>query len=275
MIDILKFVNNSAITIEHIRKVIQYLRAFGYLKDGFSLEEFISAVKSFQRFFQLKETGQLDLQTVRALDTQRCGCADFVMAGATRWGFGKNKITVSIHQFVGGLTQERQEQLLIESLTSIEEVCNIEFTYLGRGKAADINIWSSNKGNGLGSPNGVLAYAFLSTGQPVDLFMDLSETWIDNPNMRGILYKNVLCHEKTHCLGISHIETPGSLMNPFYNVLIDKPKEADIKALQAIYGAPKQKPIPNPVPIPPSTTTIEIIGSVNFINIPGYKISKA
>lgn len=273
--DIIKFVNNSNITIDTVKKVIEYLKAFGYLKDGFTLEEFVNAVKAFQRFFQLNETGQLDLQTVRALNTQRCGCADFITEGATGWGFGKNKVKASIHQFVGGLTQERQETLFIEALASIEAVCDIEFTYLGRGKAADINVWASNKGNGLGTVGNTLAYAYLSTGEPVDLVMDLAETWIDDPKMRGILYKNVICHEAIHCCGIQHQTEPGSLMNPYYSPNIATPQAADIRALQSIYGAPKQKPVPTPTPPnPTNTVTIQIVGSIESISIPGYNISK-
>lgn len=265
--------------VEAVAKAVAYLKQFGYLNDNYTADDLIRAIKKFQEFFQLSETGNLTEQTVRAMDTQRCGCPDLIAEAATRWGFGKNRITVSYHNFVNGLSQERQEQLLIEALESIEAVCNITFVYNGRGKASDINIKSASRGNGLGGSGGTLAYAYLSTGQPVDLVMDLAETWIDSPNQRGILLRNVLCHELIHNLGLSHSSKKGALMAPFYNVAIVSPQQNDdIPRLQGIYGAPQPKPNPNPVPNPTPTptnkTTIEIVGSVESIVIPGYRVTR-
>ena len=266
--------------VEAVAKAVAYLKTYGYIGENYTADDLISGIKKFQEFFQLDETGNLTEQTVRAMDGTRCGCADSMTEAATRMGFGKDRISVSYHSFVPGLSEARQEALLIEALESIESVCNITFVYMGRNKSADISIKAAGSGGGLGRSGGTLAFAYLSSGQPVTLVMDTAESWIDNPTARGILIKNVLCHELLHNLGISHISTPGSLMNPFYNVSIATPQRADIAALQKLYGAPKPKenptptPTPTPVPTPANKLVVEIVGSIDTISIPGYRVTR-
>lgn len=266
---------------EDVQKAIDYFKTFKYLKDNFNLGDLFNAVKRFQEYFHLSQDGILGPKTLRAMSNQRCGCSEKLIESATLAKWNRNKITYSVHGFVDGLPKELQEEIYIRAWESIEAVCNLTIYYVGRDKPADINIKVSGRGNGLGSPQGTLAYAYLPNGndQPLDLVMDLAETWIDYPQQRGILMQNVAAHELCHNMGLSHTSVPSSLMNPYYNPSIATPQKNDINQLQSRYGPPSRKPndppdSPNNPENPPSKTTVEITGNVVSISIPGYRVIK-
>ena len=65
-------------------EALKYLGHFGYLDrvkaENFSLfDSFEESIKSFQGFFGLRESGQLDDETVSAMRKPRCGVRDVKM----------------------------------------------------------------------------------------------------------------------------------------------------------------------------------------------------
>ncbi len=87
----------------------------------------------------------------------------------------------------------------------------------------------------------------------MEVRFDLDETWIDNPQARGILLLNVACHEFGHAIGLSHNSVKNNLLNPYYSAAISKPQSEDIRQVVSLYGGPVATPAPGPTPGTPSS----------------------
>lgn len=186
----------------------------------------------------------------------RCGCIDAANLGESFWGLAT--VAWGVSSFPTGLSQDRVLQLYQQAFDSWSAVCGLKFT---RVAAADANIVI---GTGRGSrsnfdgPNGTLAWAYLPSGRNfrgrLEVRFDLDETWIDNPQARGILLLNVACHEFGHAIGLSHItNVSNQLLNPYYSAAISKPQSEDARQVQTLYGKPVATPAPTPTPTPTPT----------------------
>ncbi len=190
------------------------------------------------------ETSYDDYVTHVLAKGPRCGCIDAANLGESRWGLAT--VSWGVSSFPSGLSQDRVLQLYQQAFDSWSAVCGLKFT---RVAAANANIVI---GTGRGSrsnfdgPNGTLAWAYLPSGRNftgrLEVRFDLDETWIDNPQARGILLLNVAAHEFGHAIGLSHNSVKNQLLNPYYAPAISKPQSYDIQEIQTLYGKPAATP---------------------------------
>lgn len=271
---------------DNIDKMLQYLVKFGYLDASIEadIEKVLNAIVELSTSAGVVNTnGIIDARTLQILALPRCGCVDKQnltenIAGLPKWG--KNNLTYSITGHGNPLTQEQWDAALAKAWQNHADICNLTFTRVDG--PADINIsMGSGPQDDFDGPGNVLAWCQLPpnsnfTGQ-LQSKGDISENWLPlGGTGRGILVENTFCHELGHGLGLSHTDTPNSLMNPFYNIAINKPQAWDIQQLQARYGKPLNS---NPIPVIPPTTgstptekEVVIRISHNTVSIDGYRL---
>jgi len=218
------------------------------------------------------------------METPRCGFPDILPMRTEDSKWRKSSLTYTVINYVPGLSKKDQDLIFEESFNSISAVCNLKFTRI-LGNTADIII---DVGQGIrdnfDGPSGTLAWCEIpqSNNNPVHLKFDRDEKWIKHPATNGIRLPNVSCHEKLHGCNLLHNNVPNSLMNPYYNINIWAPQAEEKRQLVSMYGPPISIPpvappvVPPTVPpvVPPSTLNIQIKGSIEDIQIEGYRIMK-
>jgi hypothetical protein len=243
-------------------------------------------VKTIQSQLGMEVTGQIDLNTVKTLEhTPRCGIPDYTKSGAqavTSWG--QRKLTYFIERFVRGLSTSDQADIIKLAFDQWTEVANIQFERVSDSKNANLVLSTgSGRADNFDGPGNTLAWAYLPPslnyrGQLLMRF-DLDETWINDPNSRGILMRNVACHEFGHMLGLEHSRNSRALMAPYYSPGVAKPQaQDDIPRIQALYGPPVYVPPPNPTPTPTPTPSGKYVvqittDSLSSITVNGKKLT--
>lgn len=272
---------------------LNYLDAFGYLKDALgqwqdiSLGDVAGAIGQFQAMFGLKKTRNLTVQTVRAMEAPRCGCPDIVRARHTcykkmrdltraslpRWQ--KTAITYRIDSTVPGVSAADFQVNVQKAFNAWSVYSPIDVTPVSGGQTPDIVITTGRGAqSNFDGPGGTLAWAYLPTGTDQQLMMkfDLDETWITDPQQRGIVLLNVATHEFGHLLGLDHSKVQGALMAPYYNVAISTPQaNDDVPRLQARYGVRNTPPVVPPT-FPPVGATVQVTGAATVI-VNGRQVS--
>jgi len=229
-------------------QAIEYLSQFGYIKtatnnvvsDSTSLRD---ALKKFQEFGGIKQTGILDRETRALMRTPRCGVEDtlarFVEQGS-KWKDKNLTYRISKYPTSNRLNRESVNAEVKEAFNKWAEVSGLRFEEVISNQAVDIDIsferFEHGDGNPFDGPRGVLAHAFF----PVyggDVHMDDSEDWSVTP-FKGNHLLNTLTHELGHSLGLRHSNIPDSVMAPFYKgwTLDLKLAKDDVEGIQALYG---------------------------------------
>lgn len=274
----------------NIDKVLRYLVRFGYLDQDSEtgIEDILNAISTLHSTVgSVNPNGIIGPQTLQIMTLPRCGCRDVQkqtegIGQLNKWGI--NNLTYYLDGY-DDMGKDLWSKTCRSAFDEVELVCNLKFTEVFNVNTANF-IFGLGKGtrDQFDGPSGVLAWNELPptsnfTGQ-LQGKADIDENWLGlGQTGRGILFKNVFGHEVGgHGCGLSHTNTPNSLMNPFYSVAIDKPQADDIKQLQARYGKPVQVPgtVPSNPSIPqnPDELVIRISGQAT-VKIDGYKIIKA
>jgi len=251
-----------------------YLAKFGYLKTSSSgktaaLRSIDSAVKEFQAFAGLRQTGELDEETVKMMEMPRCGVKDVLeeedslSRGGSRSGRGKRyalqgsrwkvkdlTYRVSKYPVRSGLSRREVDSTMEKAFKIWEDETDLKFTKKTSGKV-HIEIRFERRSHGDDDPfdgeGGTLAHAFF----PVfggDAHFDDEEDWTVNTH-RGTSLLMTASHELGHSLGLSHSDVRSSLMAPFYrgydaNLSLERD---DIRGIQALYGEKTVQPSTNQV----------------------------
>ncbi|XP_066556191.1 uncharacterized protein LOC136747142 [Amia ocellicauda] len=196
-----------------------------YLKKFYNFtDEFISSdplegkLREMQRFFGLKVTGRMDLDTLSIMKKPRI-----------------LNYTPLIHKRLVDITVKLAFRLW-------SRVTPLKFVPIRRGEA-DIMIkfasWSHGDGSPFDGPGGELAHAFApGSGILGDAHFDNDEKWTLGQN--GINLFLVAAHEFGHSLGLGHSQDKQALMYPTYsyrNTVRYRLPQDDTSGIQALYGS--------------------------------------
>lgn len=254
---------------------LNYLDAFGYLAGALSgwkdltIGDLIEGIKKFQGAIGLPKTGELCTKAIRTMQLPRCGHPDFIrpdhvqflevkdFAEAKLAAWQKRALTYAIVDYLPGWSKADQDTVIAASFRDWTVLGNIDAVQT-TAKSADIliSVGEGHRSN-FDGPGGVLAWAYLPTGQDQQLTMkfDLGETWVMSPTQRGILLRNVATHEIGHLFGLDHSRVDSALMAPFYNVAVASPQlNDDVPRFTARYGV-RTAPPPVVPTLPPVTPT--------------------
>ncbi|XP_057443616.1 metalloendoproteinase 2-MMP-like [Lotus japonicus] len=262
-------------TYDGLSNLKNYFHRFGYIPeappsnftDDFD-DALESAVRAYQKNFNLNITGELDNATLTQIVRPRCGVAD-IINGTTSMNSGKSNSslhTVAHYSFFEGQPRwpEGTEELTYafdpeESLDNMtkavfasafsrwSEVTTITFRETETYFMADIKIgfYSGDHGDGEAFDGvlGTLAHAFSPTNGRFHL--DKAEDWVVSGDVteaslsNAVDLESVAVHEIGHLLGLAHSSVQDAIMYPSISartrkVVLD---EDDIQGIQELYGS--------------------------------------
>ena len=273
------------------RAVHEYLHHYGYLcgnvlsgavNPADARVTIAEAVANVQTITGRPATGELDADTYAAMCRPRCGCLDVQRSLAESLRWRKQELTYTVERYVNRLSQSTQDDIFEAAFAAWESVAAIKITRVIGGSRADITISAgSGPSDNFDGPSGVLAWAYMPTGQdsPLQMKFDLAEPWTHDATAAGVLLLNVACHEFGHLLGLEHSRNPKALMAPYYSPAISVPQaDDDIPRIRALYGpaGPAAPQPPTSPPIAPGRKVVifEIAGDIEKIMCPGDTITK-
>jgi len=156
----------------------------------------------------------------------------------SRWRV--DELTYRIDKYSTKLPKKTVDKILRQAFDLWEEVTNLKFTEKKSGKV-HIGIKFEKGAHGddadFDGPGGYRAHAFFP-GYGGDAHFDDDENWtVDSSGTQLLL---IATHELGHALGLGHSNDPNALMAPSHKEWKGpvKPNKDDIKAIQALYGAP-------------------------------------
>ena len=244
-----------------------YLSKYGYIEPDNgtqalvtedTIKEYVkSAVKDFQAFAGLNQTGELDSVTVELMGTPRCGVRDNIGHGATarrkkryvlqgsRWQV--KKLTYRINKYPSSfrLTKSQVDLTVRKAFDMWQEVTELTFD---RKESGSVNIeirfekYEHGDGDPFDGAGGTLAHAYFPQFGG-DVHVDDTEYWsIDE--YKGTNLLQTMVHELGHSLGLSHSDVRDAIMAPFYRGWDPnfKLNADDKRAIQALYGKKRDSP---------------------------------
>uniref|UniRef100_A0A2C9VKR0 Peptidase metallopeptidase domain-containing protein n=1 Tax=Manihot esculenta TaxID=3983 RepID=A0A2C9VKR0_MANES len=219
-----------------LTEVKKHLMKFGYypsgdannLTDDFD-ESLESALKTYQNFYQLEVTGNLDSATIKKMMIPRCGVPDITNHTSSSKPTStshKSKMfhMVSHYDFPVGfpdghlLIQNPNEQDMRSACSQAfqrwESVSQFKFQEAPAGSHADIVIGFYRGDHGdedpFDGPGNILAHSF--PPQDGRFHYDADEDWSSNPNMNQMDLESVAVHEIGHLLGLAHSQDSNAIM---------------------------------------------------------------
>lgn len=263
----------------------RYLEKYGYISSRFLEGRHApgSALRRFQSYANIPQTGLLDQATLQMIQKPRCGVPDwnpedslFENEGedfnsrrkrrytkhGTKWNH--NDLTYRIDRYTPDLPKAVVDATIAKALHFWGDVSKLTFTRKETGHV-DIRIIFQAGRHGddeaFDGRGGVLAHAYFPFDniKPLwgDAHFDDAEQWtVRSYRGQNLLY--VAVHEFGHSLGISHSKVRDAIMWPWAGEYIPdfKLKQDDINVIQSIYGKPDAHTTPRPSVDPSVTPTV-------------------
>ncbi len=263
-----------------VRELQNYLRRFGYLKledpadpyrryrspqapeyeYGVFDDATYRALRAFQRYFGIEQTGIIDGPTAAFLSLPRCGVPDTPYPAGVK-GVGDAWPTLNLRYAINNVTPDLPMATAIaaiqEALNLWGAVTQLTFTEVQVSDSPDIVIGFFSRDHGdnapFDGPGSTLAHAFYPPpNAPLqgDTHFDEDETWtitVPNPvNTFDLI--SVAVHEFGHALGLDHSTDRNAIMFAAYLGMRRTLALDDIQRIQALYGGPS---VPPPPPVDP------------------------
>ena len=216
-------------TNEAFAQVQNFLQRFGYLSPD---EEFEKArlddptgraIRLYQQFFGLAETGDLDDNTRELMSVPRCGMPDYPLTAFSTIGpWTRRNISYRFGTLTGDVTNNVARGAILRAFNSWQG-SGVGLTFSQVASNEDIEVeWRPASDPDHDMRGGILAHADFppgfsinTTGLPLPLHFDDSEhTWVDGSVVGGIDIETISVHEIGHCLGLLHTGVDGSVMFP-------------------------------------------------------------
>lgn len=230
-----------------------FLGRFGYLEEHDCPPDLLCphlsrAVRRFQAFYRLEETGALNLETLKLMSRPRCGLPDLepgeiggpgvedsdpFVFGGTPWD------QQQVRWFMGTGTPD-----LAAEVGAVQTALNtwaglIPRTFPQTATTTDAQLrvsWETgDHGDGFpfdGSGN-VYAHAFYP--QDGRVHFDDAESWALSDGGGNVDVETVALHEMGHALGLRHSGTTDAVMYAFYGGERRRAHEVDIKGMRSRY----------------------------------------
>ena len=235
-----------------------YLQKYGYLTKGSSSndnfdENVESALKHYQAFHHLRDTGVVDDETIKRMSLPRCGMPDIItnpnpnpnglvgapenytfFPGSPKW----SKFFLTYRRTSGATVSINETAVRRAMRDAFQSWANVSpFTFNETtDRSADIT-YGFHRGLHLDlypfdGPGRVLAHAFA----PEDgrIHFDADELWRSNGS--DIDFQTVGLHELGHSLGLGHSNDTDAVMQPNYDGQRRSLSQDDIDGIQALYG---------------------------------------
>jgi len=258
-------------------QALLYLQKYGYVenRDGTGAllseegikKQLAKAVRDFQAFAGLNQTGELDPVTVELMGTPRCGVNDIIGHGATarrkkrfvlqgsRWRVNHLTYRITRYPSTARLSKRDVDETTAKAFNVWQDATGLTFEQRPSGSVhIEIRFEKYEHGDGdpFDGPGGTLAHAYFPQ-YGGDIHVDDTEYWTIS-SYRGTNLLQTMTHELGHSLGLSHSDVRSAIMAPFYRGWdpFMKLDEDDVRAIQSLYGQKVNKPPPRQTPISPA-----------------------
>ncbi|XP_071497588.1 matrilysin-like [Diadema antillarum] len=251
--------NCLAAEIENPAQAMAFLKTYNYLRDDqlsngmpSSLQIEADALRNFQKFYHINETGKLDGKTYEMMNLPRCGRPDVekdatVSARKRRYTATKGYKWPNKDlkwRLDGSYKIHSLNEILRSAFKLWSDSSSLTFTEV-TDPAVDVEIVMDFKqgehgdGSDFDGRNGVLAHAFFPSPDDIggDVHFDKDEPFT-HERASGINLLQVATHELGHSLGLGHSSISGAVMAPYYrgydpnfNLHND-----DIAGIRSLYG---------------------------------------
>lgn len=258
---------NCEVEIEEEEFALEYLKKYEYLpSSNTSSQTKALAIESFQRFFNLSVTGEINNETMRVMKQPRCGDSDVSNDGlrvrirrfSTRGKWHKTTFKYFL-SYGNDLPKRDQARIIQRAFKHWSDVCpTLNFTRTNDSSSADIKLSFGTYRHGgipnegscrisFDGPGRVIAHAYLPLGNQADwgkIHFDDSEIFSEVGSVyrwgsfvirgsQSLIYTAV--HEIGHSLGLGHSNVRGSVMYPLAKIGRPVLHSDDIKGIRFLY----------------------------------------